>query len=153
MEPLTQHQEDVLADILQSIHLHGDLYCRATMSAPWGFMVATRDVVSFHLVTGGSCWLKVTGTDKLILLTEGDLVILPHGHAHTLSDDPRTPVTELEEIVARQPTGKDGRFRYGGNGKATMLVCGGFQFQDRITNPLLPVLPAFIHLRSNGDPS
>ncbi len=35
-ELLTHFQEDVLADILQSIHLHSTLYCRAKMGAPWG---------------------------------------------------------------------------------------------------------------------
>jgi hypothetical protein len=36
MDPLTQYQEDVLADVLRSIHLQSALYCRAHLSAPWG---------------------------------------------------------------------------------------------------------------------
>ena len=52
MESLTHLQEDVLADLLQSLRLHSTLYCRATMSAPWGFGVPPRSVASFHLVKG-----------------------------------------------------------------------------------------------------
>ena len=75
-ELLTHYQEDVLADIMQSIRLQSTLYCRANMSAPWGFSVSRREVVSFHVVTGGTCWLTVEGIDKPVLLTEGDLVEL-----------------------------------------------------------------------------
>ncbi len=56
MEPLTHFQEDVLADILQSIHLQGTLYCRASMGAPWGLRVSRREVASFPIITEGSCW-------------------------------------------------------------------------------------------------
>src|SRR5438105_1989168 len=59
METLTHFQEDVLGDVLQSIHLHSSLYCRAKMGAPWGFRISGRDVASFHIVTEGSGWLTV----------------------------------------------------------------------------------------------
>ncbi len=116
MEPLTHFQEDVLADVLQSMHLQSTLYCRATMGIPWGFRVSRREVASFHLVTGGTCWLTVEGRDKPVLLTEGDLVILPHGHAHTMSDHPSTPVTRLEVLEPTQPGERDGIVSYGGVG-------------------------------------
>jgi AraC-like DNA-binding protein/mannose-6-phosphate isomerase-like protein (cupin superfamily) len=148
MEPLTHFQEDVLADILQSIHLHSTLYCRATMGAPWGLRVSRREVASFHIVTGGACWLTVEGRGKPVLLTEGDLVILPHGHAHTLADHPSTPVTRLEDLVPTQPGEKDGVFSSGGRGAVTTLVCGGLQLEDHMINPLFSILPAFLHLRS-----
>jgi mannose-6-phosphate isomerase-like protein (cupin superfamily) len=91
MEPLTRFQEDALADLLQSVHLKSSLYCRAKMRAPWGFHVSTRAVASFHIVTGGRCWLTVEGVDGPVLLGEGDLVILPHGRAHTMTDHPESP--------------------------------------------------------------
>src|SRR5712692_738787 len=96
MELLTNFQEDVLADVLQSIHLQSTLYRRARMGAPWGFRVSRREVASFHLVTGGTCWLTVEGIGKPVLLNEGDLAILPHGHSHTMTDHPDSPVTRLE---------------------------------------------------------
>lgn len=148
MEPLTHFQEDVLTDILQSIHLHSTLYCRATMGAPWGLHVSRREVASFHIVTGGACWLTVEGRGKPVLLNEGDLVILPHGHAHTLTDHPGTPVTRLEELVRMHPGEKEGVFSSGGRGAMTTLVCGGLQLEDHMTNPLFSILPTFLHLRS-----
>ncbi len=153
MEPLTNFQEDVLADVLQSMHLHSTLYCRATMGAPWGFLVSRREVAGFHLVTGGTCWLTVEGRDKPVLLSEGDLVILPHGHAHTMTDHPSTPVTRLEDLEPTQPGEKDGIVSHGGRGAVTTLVCGGLRLEDRATNPLFSILPIYIHVRSQNGQS
>jgi AraC family transcriptional regulator, alkane utilization regulator len=150
MEPLTHFQEDVLADVIGSIHLQSTLYCRAKMGAPWGFRVSRREVASFHLVTAGTCWLTVEGIDKPVLLTEGDLVILPHGHTHIMTDHPETPVTRLEDLVAMQPKEKDGIFSSEGRGAVTTLVCGGLQLEDHKTNPLFSILPAYIHIRSQN---
>src|SRR5215469_413149 len=150
MEPLTHFQEDVLADVIGSIHLQSTLYCRAKMGAPWGFRVSRREVATFHLVTAGTCWLTVEGIDKPVPLTEGHLVILPHGHAHTMTDHPETPVTRLEDLISMQPKGKDGTFSSGGRGAGTTLVCGGLQLEDHMTNPLFAILPAYIHIRSQN---
>jgi AraC-like DNA-binding protein/mannose-6-phosphate isomerase-like protein (cupin superfamily) len=153
MEPLTQFQEDVLADLLQSIHMRSTLYCRAKMSAPWGFRVSNREVASFHIVTRGACWLTVEGFNRPVQISEGDLVILPHGHAHTMTDYPTSPVTRLEDLVPKQPVGKDGIFYSVGQGASTTLVCGGLQLEDHITNPLLSILPACIHIKSQPEQS
>ncbi len=147
-ELLTHFQEDVLADILQSLRMHSTLYCRATMNAPWGFRVSQRSVASFHIVTGGTCWLTLEGIDTPVPLSEGDLVILPHGHAHTMTDHPQTPVTRLEDLVPKQPAGRDGIFYSGGQGTITTLVCGGLQLEDYTTNPLFLILPPFLHIQS-----
>ena len=151
METLTHFQEDVLGDVLQSIHLHSTLYCRAKMGAPWGFRVSGREVASFHIVTSGMCWLTVEGMEEPVLLTEGDLVILPHGHVHTMTDDPKSPVTMLEDLKPKQPVEKDGIFYGMGQGAVTTLVCGGLELEDYSTNPLYSILPAFIHMRSNDE--
>ena len=153
LEPLTNFQEDVLADVLRSIHLQSTLYCRAKMGAPWGFRVSRREVASFHLVTGGKCWLTVEGIDEPVLLSEGDLVILPHGHAHTMTDHPKSPVTRLEDMVSRRPAGEDGIFYSVGQGRVTTLVCGGLQLEDPLINPLFSLLPVFIHMKSQSEQS
>jgi AraC-like DNA-binding protein len=153
MEPLTHFQEDVVADMLQSIRLESVLYCRATMGAPWGFRISRREVASFHIITGGTCWLTVEGIEKPVPLSEGDLVILSHGHAHTMTDHPNTPVTRLEDLVSKQPLKKDGIVSHGGRGAVTTLVCGGLQLEDYTINPLFSILPVFLHIRSQNGQS
>src|SRR6266487_5814635 len=151
METLTHFQEDVLGDVLRSIHLHSTLYCRANMGAPWGFRISGREVVSFHIVTGGSCWRTAEGIEEPVLLTEGDLAILPHGHVHTMTDHPKSPVTMLEDLRPKQPVEKDGIFYSVGHGAVTTLVCGGLELDDYSTNPLYSILPAFIHMSSKDE--
>jgi len=90
----------------------------------------------------------VEGVDKPVSLTEGDLVILPHGHSHTMTDSPETPVTKLEDLIPRQPVEKDVVFYSAGQGAVTTLVCGGLQLEDHTTNPLFSVLPPFLHIQS-----
>ncbi len=111
--------------------------------------MSKRAVASFHIVTGGRCWLTVEGIDTPpVLLNEGDLVILPHGHAHTMTDHPQTPVTSLEELVPKPPVEKDGMVYRGGQGAVTALVCGGLQLEDHATNPLFSLLPPLLHMKS-----
>jgi AraC-like DNA-binding protein len=148
-EPMTHFQEDVLADMLESVRLHSTLYCRANMGAPWGLGVSRREVVSFHIVTAGTCWLSVEGMDRLVQLTEGDLVLLPHGHAHTLTDQPDSPVTRLEDLKRAPPREQDGE----GQGAVTTLVCGGIQLEDHTINPLFSLLPTLVHIRSRQEQS
>jgi AraC-like DNA-binding protein len=148
MDPLTQLQEDILADVLASIHLRSALYCRARLSAPWGLGVPRREVATFHIVTSGTCWLTADALDEPVLLSEGDLTILPHGHAHAVADRPDTPVTEFEDFVSRHPAAKDGMVYGGGQGATTTLVCGEFQLDDYPTNPLYSLLPACLHAKS-----
>jgi len=89
--------------------------------------------------------------DEPVLLTKGDLVILPHGHEHTMTDDPKSPVTMLEDLKPRQPVENDGIFYSIGQGAITSLVCGGLELEDYLTNPLYSILPAFIHIKSNDE--
>lgn len=147
MEPLTHFQEDILADVLRPIQLQSTLYCRAVMGAPWGFRFTSSEVASFHAVTAGTCCFSLDGSDKAVLLSEGDLVSIPHGHAHTMTDQLDSPVTRLDHLQPTQPIGKEGVCYYGGQGAVTTLVCGGLQLGGSATNPLLTILPPSIHRR------
>lgn len=149
MDPLTQVQEDVLADILRSVHLHSTLYCRAQLGAPWGLGIPRREVAVFHIVTRGACWLTVAGLDAPVSLRDGDLVILPHGHAHTVTDHPDTQITGFEDFVSQHPPEPNGMVSSEGRGAVATLVCGGFQLEDYPANPLYALLPTYLYVPSH----
>lgn len=151
MERLTNYQEDVLADVLHFTHLRGSLYCQAKMVAPWGLRISSRENATFHIVTEGDCWLRIDDGEP-VLLHNGDLVILPHGHNHSLFDHPQSHVTYLEDLTARYPPEKDGTFQTEGTGPLTTLICGGLEFEDRPTNPLFGLLPPVIHIPGDQHP-
>ncbi len=141
---------DELSDILQAVRFRGSVFCRSHLSAPWGFSVQGRDFATFHFLTRGSSFLEVEGVEGRLALSAGDLVILPLGDPHVMRDAPSSIATELEELIARSQSDGRGWLRTGGGGKPTRLVCGGFQFEDRRTNPLLAGLPHVIHLRGRA---
>jgi AraC-like DNA-binding protein len=137
---------DVLSDVLHAIRFRGSVMCRSALRSPWGFSVEGRDFASFHHVVHGGCWLEVAGTPGLRRLGAGDLVLLPHGDAHVVRDAPDSPVTRLERLVATGDMDADGNLRAGGRGRETVLVCGGFECEERRSNPVLAALPRVVHL-------
>jgi AraC-like DNA-binding protein len=74
-------------------------------------------------------------------------VALPHGHAHSLIDDPSITAQPLEELLVCRPRGDSSVLRVGGGGQLSTIVSGRFRFEDRRNNPLLSVLPPVITLR------
>jgi AraC-like DNA-binding protein len=140
-------EHDLLSDVLGSVRFRSTLLCRSELTAPWGFAVLGRDFATFHVVLEGAAFLEVDGLPRRIRLTEGDLIVLPHGSAHVVRDSRTTPATRLEELIAGGGLDVRGTLHTGGGGARSVLVCGGFYFEDRATNPLLASLPPLIHLR------
>jgi AraC-like DNA-binding protein len=138
---------DVLTDVLETVRVVAACYGRMEASAPWGLRVRASEDAKFHVVLSGHARLLVDGTDEPIELSEGDIVALPHGHAHSLIDDPNIVAQPLEELLVCRARGDGGILRVGGGGEASTIVSGRFGFEDRRNNPLLSVLPSVITLR------
>ena len=116
------------------------------LRAPWGFTVPERINATFHFVASGECWLNGNGLHDHTRLGESDLVILPHGDSHTLCNDTGSMSRDLDEILKDHPL-KDGCvLEYGGKGKSTVLLCGGFAIDNGSANPLVASLPRIIRL-------
>jgi AraC-like DNA-binding protein/mannose-6-phosphate isomerase-like protein (cupin superfamily) len=144
---------DPVSEVLRAVRIRSTVYCRSVLGAPWGFGVAARGNPAFHVVTTGSCWLEVEGAPRQVPLAAGDLVVLPSGRRHWLRDDPATPATALEEILATTPPDGHRRLRHGGRGARSELLCGGFALEGGGAHPILRVLPATVLIRGvNGQP-
>lgn len=137
---------DLVSQILRGVRVRSTVYCRSLLGAPWGFSVAAHGNPAFHVVTSGSCWLEVDGDPSQVTLGAGDLVVLPTGRKHWLRDDPASPATELEHILAKTPRDEHRRLYHGGTGARTGLLCGGFALHGG-THPVLRALPAALHIR------
>jgi AraC-like DNA-binding protein len=141
---------DPLADVLGAVRFRSTIFCRSEMTAPWGFSVTGREFATFHFVDRGDCWLEVDGAAPRLRLHAGDLAVLPHGHPHLLRDEPRSPVTGLDDLLDTRVIGIGAKLRFGGGGPATTLVCGGFSFENRDALPFLPALPPVFLVRAGG---
>jgi len=142
---------DVLTDVLETVRVVAACYGRMEATAPWGIQIRSGEDAKFHVVLEGRARLLVEGSDEPIELSAGDIVALPHGHAHSLIDDPSvvTPsvAQPLEELLVCRARGDGSVFRVGGGGESATIVSGRFRFEDRRNNPLLSVLPPVITLK------
>jgi AraC-like DNA-binding protein len=125
---------------------------------PWGLeLEEMKGCIRFHYVTRGSCWLAVEDVaHPRIALSGGDLAVLPHGHAHTVREQPRSRVASLREVMQREAslsTVADHRMKVGGSGAETNLVYGAFIIDDPDEAPILATLPPVIRITPDaGEP-
>jgi AraC-like DNA-binding protein len=140
---------DAVSEVLQSLSVRSSVFCLSDMRAPWAFRVDGSDVAKFHLVLTGSAQVTLQGHTPLEVST-GDLVVLPHGQAHTIADAPGSRVVALERIIQDQAPADASHIRYGGSGALTRLLCGGFSVAA--THAALNVLPDILHVRTKRVP-
>jgi AraC-like DNA-binding protein len=146
---------DVLSEVLTLMQLQSAISFCPEMSAPWGIKVpAQEDRAPFWVVSRGSCYLEVEGREAPVPLVGGDLVMLPHGTAHTLRDQLHTPAIPLEQLLREGCANGETRApHYGGGGGKSTLVSGYFKFNNRLTSQLIAPLPSLVHIRAEGGQS
>jgi AraC-like DNA-binding protein len=144
---------DVLTTVMDAVRLRSRVFCRSELKAPWGLALARSDYAHFHVIERGGAWLRIEGQEP-VALAGGDLVVVPHGTGHTLTDSLATKARPLAEMAGRR-AGEAGCvvMRGGGEGAETRLVCGSFRFERREAHPLLELLPPLIHLRPAETPA
>jgi len=137
----------VLSDALQSLGLHSRIFCRSELVTPWTLVAPAGDYTHFHVVSEGDGWLHLSRRRVPIRLTAGDVVVLPRGTGHVLSDRRdrgATPVVDLASLPSR---GGMTLVTTGGRGPVTRLICGSFHAKRRNGTSLLSQLPDVLHVK------
>lgn len=138
---------DVLSDILDTLKFKGTFYFSTEFTPPWGIQVPQyKNVARFHLAVGGDFFIKVSGIEDHILLSAGDMILIPHGVQHDISDSIDSPIEHLDEVIHKSGYNGAGHIVYGGDSPkgSTKLVCGHFDFDEQFTHPLISELPKYI---------
>jgi AraC-like DNA-binding protein len=136
---------DAVSAALTTLNVRSSVFCLSDLRAPWGLRVDRTDVPKFHLVLDGSACLALDDREP-ISLCAGDLVVLPRGHAHTISDRPGSAVVALDRIVQDQEPGQVSRIRHGGPGRLTRLLCGGFSIAGTLRDASLALVPDVVRV-------
>ena len=154
------------------MRLTGAVFFRVDATAPWVIempdssaltsvtLPRAQHVISYHVVTEGSCWGALLGGDR-VHLEAGDVLLFPHGDAYVMSiaenarggPEPAEVLGFMAEMVV-------GRLPFavvegGGGSERLGLVCGFLGCDVRPFNPLLAALPRLLHVRrafAAGDP-
>ena len=143
---------DVLTDVLTAARVGGAVFARSEARAPWGLHFEGSRRAVFHIISRGTCWLRLDPTGARpggtpTRLRAGDVVFLARGTGHVLSDDPATPPVEFAALAGYDGDGGPvAGVRAGGSGPATGLVCGAYAFDADGPHPFLESLPELIHL-------
>lgn len=150
MRQLNDYPDDTISDLLSRLRVHSSVYCLAELRSPWGFRVVGRDVAKFHLMLDGHGWLVLDGREPL-RVSSGDLVILPHGSAHAMKDQPDSRVEALDRVLQAHPLDQAARLYYGGEGAVTRMLCGGFGLRDSAPQ-VIAQLPDVLSIDARGGP-
>ena len=147
---------DAFSDVLRVIRLAGGVFLEAEFTAPWcisgqltsndckPFLVTPRHVIASHFVAAGNMQLRVDGGDA-IDVRAGELVLLPHNHAHTFGSDLNITVMPARQVIQPPQGSGISRINYGGGGVGTQLLCG-FLGSETSFSPLLASLPPVLKL-------
>jgi AraC-like DNA-binding protein len=160
-------QPDPLSDVLRTVRLTGALFFLWHVSWPFVTPVPSgrafapivlpgaQQIISYHIVTQGSCWGALIGKAP-VRLEAGDILLIPHGDAYVISSSAQMCVAarfELEPSLRffRQMAAGELPFVVedgGGGVVATRLICGFLGCDVRPFNPVLAALPRLVHLRA-----
>lgn len=128
---------DVLSDVLRLLRLRASVFFHASFCGAWSVDSSGENKATFHLIARGACWLHMPSVKVPIPLRGGDLVVFPRDAVHVISASP-----ELAELPPHS-----GVIASGGEGPSTSLVCGYFEFDTPLANPILSALPDVVHIR------
>jgi len=163
---------DPLSDVLRAVRLTGAVFFQVDASSPWIIempdssvlasvtLPRAQHVISYHVVTRGSCWGTLRD-GPAVHLEAGDVLLFPHGDAYAMSISAEAhggpSQAEILEFMAEMAEGRlPIVVEEGGGGPEQLgLVCGFLGCDARPFNPLLTALPRLLHVRrafAPGDP-
>lgn len=153
---------DALSEALRSVHMTGAIFYRAECTSPWGFAIpplreyahllapGTERVVSYHLMTEGDAVARF-GDGHEVPITAGDVLIIPHGDPHVISNGRAPRIIDAHGTLDRYLAGDLSTLQIGGGGEATRFVCGFFGCERHADRLFLAGLPMVIKTNLRDD--
>ncbi len=155
---------DALSDVLRAVRLSGAIFFDIRAGDPWvaatppgaaivgSLFPGSEHLISYHVITHGTCWAEVQGEPPL-RLAAGDIIVFPHGDPHVLSS---APGMGAAPELARYRRPSEGQLPFTITmGKAespsVRFVCGFLGWDARPFNPLLSALPRLIRVSDHED--
>ena len=140
---------DSLSRLLALYPMRTALDVRCHFGAPFVLQqeAAGAGIAPYHLIVHGHAWLTVAGQPELALQA-GDIVLFPHGGAHTLHlQDPTLAAAPVHEVASASPLRT---VVNDGEGAVTDILCGQFTWEPQVSQALLATLPPCLLVRTQG---
>ncbi|GGO91868.1 AraC family transcriptional regulator [Wenjunlia tyrosinilytica] len=137
---------DVFSDVIATMRVGRAKFTRSRRSGAWGSRFGPYPGAGFHIVLRGSCWL-LPADDSARLLTSGDVVFLPHGTMHGMSDSADRAAADLPlDVQPGQVGDLPGDMTDELTHDDTLLLCGAYRLDRGRAHPFLHALPDIVHL-------
>lgn len=152
---------DALSQALNAVHMTGAIFYHAECTAPWGFSVpslhqvahvlapGTERLVPYHLIVEGNALVRFDASD--VSLTAGDVIIIPHGDAHTVTNGSPSTLIDSAASLGEFLSGDLRTMRLGGGGDPTRFICGYFGCERHADRLFLAGLPQMIKINVRSD--
>ena len=131
---------DLLSELLRSVRLSGERI--VAYAPPRPFSVSFADIGTLHIVEEGELLLRVGSDRHVERLRRGDVILLPRGDPHHISD-----TGKRADAVVRAGAAENGA------SEPARWLCGTFTIGDPQASHLLASLPAVIILRGARGPA
>jgi AraC-like DNA-binding protein len=142
---------DALSEVLKVLQFNSAIFFNARFTAPWCFASPEAEAVArqvnagserllfYHFFVDGSCTVKLAGMPALHLQA-GDIILFPHGDAHTMASsgmDEPGPLLDVRALLRERPD----ELQLGGGGAPTRVICGYLSCDPILCRPVLATLP------------
>ena len=145
-----------LLSALDRLRLNGAIFLRGEYSEGWGYeSLPSQDVaavlapeapqvVLFHVVANGRCWIDVAGQERLWAQT-GDVIVLPYNDQHRMGGSQPAECVSIGTLIQPPPWEVMPTIHHGEGGASTALICGYLACDDPLFDPRMRVFPpAFV---------
>ena len=137
---------DWLSHLLEMVPVHGHLDLRCFYGAPWLIAQdrAGPGEIPYHIVVSGSALLEDPSGGPPRHLTAGDILLFPHGAAHTLHDGSgESPAPARERATLNMTISENA-----GTGDRLDMLCGRFVLTPQHERLLRDYLPPRLVVRA-----
>jgi len=146
---------DLLSRLLAHWRSDRAVTARFALSAPWALRSDGVEGALIRMATDTSYWIAI-GQDAPQRIEAGDILMLPHGDAHTISSAPGLPARPFQPLIAAHQVGAHGErpivFSPGGDGPVTGMFSLHLWMPDSGPGTLVDTLPRLIVIRQRETP-
>lgn len=140
---------DLLTDVLAVSGVRGTLGSRLEAGGRWGLSLDDFPGAALHVVTAGTAWLGVPGHPPTELAA-GDVVLLPAGTHHGLSDEQDTAGGPCDRAAADLARRTGEVVRLGDGPVRTRIVTLHYDHDSTVKTHVLSVLPDVVHVGADA---
>jgi AraC-like DNA-binding protein len=135
---------DPFSDVLRLTEASSVVSGGFTAGGTWALRFPPPGRLKFSAVARGTCWLRIDGQKRGVLLEEGDVILMPGRHGFVVANNLATQPKDAYRILGKDRT----RFAEIGDGDRSecVVISGMVSLHPASASLLMDVLPELVHV-------